>query len=89
MKLGAVVGLLGAVLALATAPEARADVDLPAVFGRDMVLQRDRPLPIWGTAKPREEVTVAIAGQSKTVRTDAAPHVPGRAGNAQPPIASD
>ena len=39
---------------------ARAEVRLPAVIGSHMVLQRDRPLPIWGRAEPGEEVAVRL-----------------------------
>jgi sialate O-acetylesterase len=49
---------------------ARADVELPSIFGDSMVLQRDLPLPVWGWADPGEEVTVAIAGQTKTAVAD-------------------
>ena len=45
------------------------DVALPAVFGNHMVLQRDLPVPVWGTAAPGESVTVSFAGQ--TVSTTA------------------
>ncbi|MGC1781137.1 MAG: CIA30 family protein [Acidobacteriaceae bacterium] len=31
-----------------------------AIFGEHMVLQRGRPIPIWGTAKPGEIVTVSL-----------------------------
>lgn len=51
---------------------AEADWKLAAVFGDHMVLERDRPVPIWGWAQPGEEVSVAFAGQSKTARADAA-----------------
>ena len=40
------------------------------VFRDHMVLQRDKPLPVWGTAKPGEKVTVEFAGQSKTASAD-------------------
>lgn len=36
-----------------------------------MVLQRDRAVPVWGNAKPGEEVTVEFAGRKKTVNADA------------------
>ena len=49
---------------------ASADVSLPAVFSDHMVLQRDLPVPVWGTADPGEDVTVFFAGQ--TLRTRAA-----------------
>ncbi len=47
-------------VALSTAPQAQADVKLPKVIGSHMVLQRDRPLPVWGWADPGEEVTVKL-----------------------------
>jgi len=42
----------------------RADVRLHNVFGNHMVLQRDRPLRVWGWADAGENVTVRFAGQS-------------------------
>lgn len=57
--------LLGA--AFAAAPlSARGDVKLPPVLSSHMVLQRDCPLPIWGTAAPGETVTVKFRGQEKS-----------------------
>jgi sialate O-acetylesterase len=47
---------------------ARADVNLSAIFGTHMVLQRDRQDRVWGWAEPGEDVTVVIAGQSKTTK---------------------
>jgi sialate O-acetylesterase len=41
-------------------PPARADVSLPKVIGSHMVLQRNRPLPIWGWAAAGEEVKVKL-----------------------------
>ena len=35
-----------------------------------MVLQRDKPIAVWGWASPGEKVTVHFNGQTKTVRTD-------------------
>ncbi|NLC56098.1 MAG: sialate O-acetylesterase [Armatimonadetes bacterium] len=51
---------LAAAAALAAALPARADVSLPKVFGSHMVLQRDRPIPVWGWAAPGEEVSVRL-----------------------------
>jgi sialate O-acetylesterase len=48
-----------------------AAVKLPAVIGDNMVLQRGRPVPIWGWADKGEEVTVAVAGQTRTAKADA------------------
>src|SRR5215469_3907304 len=31
-----------------------------AIFGDRMVLQRDRPIPVWGTAVPGENVSVSL-----------------------------
>ena len=41
----------------------RADVELNNLFGSDMVLQRDMPVPIWGTAGEGERVAVILPGQ--------------------------
>ncbi len=64
--------LLSTLLALlvAAAAEARADASLPSVFSDGMVLQRDRPVPVWGKAKPAEKITVTCAGQTQTARAD-------------------
>lgn len=48
-----------------TAMTALADVSLPSVFNSHMVLQRDRPVPVWGKAEAGEKVTVSFAGQKK------------------------
>lgn len=50
---------------------ARADVSLPAIFGDHMVLQRDRAVPVWGSAEPGEQVTVDFAGRGGIVTADA------------------
>jgi sialate O-acetylesterase len=41
-------------------------VKLAPIFGSDMVLQCDRPVPVWGTAQPGEKITIQFAGQTKT-----------------------
>ncbi len=55
-------------------------VDVPAiglglcvanVFPSNMVLQRDKPLNIWGWAEPGEEVVVVFAGQEVRARAAA------------------
>ena len=46
--------------------------DLPGVnrlFSDHMVLQRDRPVPVWGTAKPGTTITVKFGQQRKTAET--------------------
>lgn len=52
------------VLHLLLASPAPADVRLPAVFGESMVLQRDKPLPVWGEAGPEEPVQVSLRDAS-------------------------
>lgn len=49
---------------------ADADIKLPSIFSDHMVLQRDADIPVWGRAGPGENVTVSIAGQSKTATAD-------------------
>ena len=40
------------------------------VFGSHMVLQRDMPVPVWGSAKPNRKITVKFAGQEKSTVSD-------------------
>ncbi len=47
-----------------------AELKLPSVFGKDMVLQRDLPVPVWGWANAGEEVSVEFSGQTKTTKSD-------------------
>lgn len=47
-----------------------AQVVLPRVLGHNMVLQRDKPLTIWGKASTGEKVSVQFAGQEKTTFAD-------------------
>src|SRR4051812_21797729 len=61
--------LLGAVIVLAWATLARAEVRLPALFSDNLVLQQGMPVPIWGWADDGEEVKVTFRGQ--TVSTTA------------------
>jgi sialate O-acetylesterase len=58
--------LLVLLLAFGDAP--RGELKLNGLFGDGMVLQRDVPCPVWGTADPGSEVAVSIAGQRKTVK---------------------
>jgi sialate O-acetylesterase len=49
----------------------QAEVKLPPVFGDGMVLQRDTPAPVWGTAEKGEYVTVTIMKQTVTTTANA------------------
>lgn len=50
---------------------AAAEVKLPAIFADNMVLQREKKVPVWGTAAPDEEVTVSFLGQKVSAKADA------------------
>jgi sialate O-acetylesterase len=56
--------------ALLVAPAAHAAVRLPKVIGPHMVLQRDRPVVLWGWADPGERVTASAGGASVAVTAD-------------------
>ena len=48
-----------------------AHVKLPRLFSDNMVLQRGKPIPIWGWAAAKEKITVQLKGQTKTTITGA------------------
>ena len=58
----------------AVAPEAQFSVavpsalQLPSLFGDNMVLQQNQRVPVWGWSQPGTEVTVTFAGQVKHAR---------------------
>ena len=58
-------------VASSSVPQAGAAVTLPKVIGSHMVLQRDRPLPIWGWADPGEEVVVKLDEATVSTKADA------------------
>jgi sialate O-acetylesterase len=49
---------------LLAAPFAHATVRLPALVGSHMVLQRERPVPVWGWAAPGEQVRITFRGKT-------------------------
>ena len=55
---------------LLCASVAQADVWMPSVFSDHMVLQRGKPVPVWGWADPGEKVTVTFGGQKKKAIAD-------------------
>ena len=57
-----------ALVVLATGAQA---VELPRVFGDGMVLQRDQPILVWGSADPGAHVEVALAGDRARATADA------------------
>lgn len=56
---------------LVISSSANAKITLPQILGNDMVLQRDKPVNIWGFATAGEKVSVTFAGQAKQTTTDA------------------
>jgi sialate O-acetylesterase len=55
--------LLSLALLLCIAAHVRADVTLAPPFQDHAIVQRDKPLPVWGRAAPGEHVTVEFKGQ--------------------------
>ncbi|AHF91102.1 sialate O-acetylesterase [Opitutaceae bacterium TAV5] len=49
----------------------RADVVPAPLFTDNAVLQREKPVPVWGKAAPGEKVTVTFAGQTVATTADA------------------
>jgi len=59
-------------LALLTLPSALlpAQVAVPKVLGSHMVLQRDLPVHVWGTATPGESVAATFRDETRSTTTD-------------------
>ncbi len=51
-------------------PMMRADVTLPGVLADHMVIQRDRPVHVWGNADPGEQVRVSFRDHRGAVLAD-------------------
>lgn len=49
-------------------PAAVPALELPALFGDNMVLQRDKPLPVWGHAESEQAIIVAFNGRTNTTQ---------------------
>jgi sialate O-acetylesterase len=56
---------------LGAAPALRADIKLPAIFSKHMVVQAETAVPVWGWADPGEEVTVTFADQTRNTKAGA------------------
>lgn len=57
-----------ALVALLSSVPAAAEPALDPLFSDHSVLQRGRPIAVWGTAAPRERVTVALGNASACAR---------------------
>ncbi len=58
-------------LFLLTTSLATAELTMPAVFGDNMVLQRNADVAIYGTAAPKERITVQVTWDKQSFRTRA------------------
>ena len=48
-----------------------AQVTLPTVLSNHMVIQRDLPVHVWGSAAPEESVTVSFRAETRTTKANA------------------
>jgi sialate O-acetylesterase len=58
--------LMGLALLLCQRGQSHAELALAAPFRDGAVLQHGKPLPVWGTARAGEQVTIKFSGQSKS-----------------------
>lgn len=58
-------------LFFASFSSAFAGVKLARLFSDHVVLQRQKPIPVWGWAEPSETVSVSLAEQTRTIQADA------------------
>jgi len=58
------------VLAVGLWMQLLANVIVPKIFGNNMVLQRNKQIPVWGWADPNEKITVRFNRQVKSVTAD-------------------
>ena len=58
-------------LCVLTASQALAETKLPSIIGSNMVLQREKTVPVWGWDDAGQKVTVSFNGQAVTTKADA------------------
>src|SRR5829696_7588292 len=63
--------LLFILFLLLLSSHSKADITLPKIIGSNMVLQRNRPVAIWGIASVGERISVQFCGQTKKATADA------------------
>ena len=51
-------------------PQVAAQTQLPRFFNDGMVIQREKPINIWGWAEPGAKIRINFADQSKSVKTN-------------------
>jgi len=52
-------------------PSAIADIELPKIISDQMILQRNRPVHLWGWADAGEQIAVKLAGNTASTTADA------------------
>lgn len=62
--------ILVAIFLSVSAPQLTAQVRPAHIFDNNMVLQRDKPVRIWGSANPQEKVKIEFGGQVKSAVAD-------------------
>src|ERR1035438_6021574 len=71
MRIHAIIRLLAlALLAAALPRSAKCEARLPGVLSSHMVLQRERPIHLWGWSAPFEKVSVTLNGDSGATAGD-------------------
>lgn len=65
-------GMMMLALACIFITNSYAELRLPNVLSSHMVLQRNKPIAIWGWADPRERVSVTLDGEDQRVRVNEA-----------------
>src|SRR6056297_298239 len=63
--------ILAAISVVWTAGSAWAELRLPAIFSDSMVVQREKPIHIWGWTTPGQNVSVTLADRSANAVADA------------------
>ena len=58
------------VFSLVMSVHSLANVTVPKIFGDNMVLQRNKPIPVWGWADPFEKITVRFDRQTREMTAD-------------------
>jgi sialate O-acetylesterase len=73
-RVARIVGFGSLILLAGLIPRCIADVRLPHVFCDHMVVQRDKPIRVWGSAEPGEKVTVTVGKEHAEATADAERH---------------
>jgi sialate O-acetylesterase len=48
----------------------QAEITMPHIFSDNMIIQRNRPVKIWGWAKPGESIEVSFSGENAKTRAN-------------------